>query len=130
MSVKPAVKRLLKTKTGLARAAIRHFLNNQILDCYFQALLLDQATINKYYDAHALIRDPDQAEVVKAALQGVGSLAFTFNTNAPMLDMWSQNTLELAGLVAPKHNKQVNSSPLSGGGAVPISPMGNSELNF
>ena len=57
--------RLLKTKTGLARAAIRHFLNGQILDCYFQALLLDATTINKYYEPHALLRDPDQAEVVK-----------------------------------------------------------------
>ena len=29
-----------------------------------------------------------------------------------MLDIWSQNTLELAGVVAPKHNKKV-SSPIS-----------------
>ena len=77
-----------------------------------KALLLDSATISKFYEPWALIRDPDQAEVVKAALQGVGSLKFNFNTNAPMLDIWSQNTLELAGVVAPKHNKKV-SSPIS-----------------
>ena len=28
--------RLLTTKTGLARAAIRNFLNDQVLDCYLQ----------------------------------------------------------------------------------------------
>ena len=31
--------KLLKTKTGLARAAIRHFLNSQVLDCYLQGNL-------------------------------------------------------------------------------------------
>ena len=31
-----AENKLLKTKTGLARAAIRHFMNNQVLDCYLQ----------------------------------------------------------------------------------------------
>ena len=28
--------RLLTSKTGLARAAIRNFMNNQVLDCYLQ----------------------------------------------------------------------------------------------
>lgn len=28
--------RLLTSKTGLARASIRNFLNNQVLDCYLQ----------------------------------------------------------------------------------------------
>jgi len=30
--------KLLKTKTGLARAAIRDFLNSQVLDCYLQGM--------------------------------------------------------------------------------------------
>ena len=34
-----AENKLLRTKTGLARAAIRHFMNNQVLDCYLQGEL-------------------------------------------------------------------------------------------
>jgi len=39
--------RLLTSKTGLARAAIRHFLNNQVLDCYLQGTI--------YFTPHTFI---------------------------------------------------------------------------
>ena len=61
--------------------------------------------MSKFYEPWALLRDVDHAEVFKCSLQGIGNLKFSFNTNAPMLDIWSQNTLELAGLVAPQHSK-------------------------
>ena len=96
---------LLKTKTGLARAAVRDFLNQQVVDCYFQALLLDQQLLCKYYDQWALLRDPDNSEIVKNSLQGLENLKFSFATNTPMLDTWSRHTLELAAIVAPNHEK-------------------------
>ena len=61
--------------------------------------------MTKFYEPWALLRDVDHAEVFKCSLQGIGNLKFSFNTNAPMLDIWSQNTLELTGLVAPQHSK-------------------------
>ena len=61
--------------------------------------------MTKFYEPWALLRDVDHAEVFKCSLQGIGNLKFAFNTNAPMLDIWSQNTLELTGLVAPSHSK-------------------------
>ena len=72
---------------------------------YYSALLLDHPTMTKFYEPWALLRDVDHAEVFKCSLQGIGNLKFSFNTNAPMLDIWSQNTLELTGLVAPQHSK-------------------------
>ena len=72
---------------------------------YNSALLLDHPTMTKFYEPWALLRDVDHAEVFKCSLQGIGNLKFSFNTNAPMLDIWSQNTLELTGLVAPQHSK-------------------------
>ena len=74
------------------------------------ALLLDNQTMVKYYEPWALLRDPDHAEVFKCSLQGIGNLKFSFNTNAPMLDTWGQNTLELAAIIAPKANHSSQTS--------------------
>ena len=118
--------KLLQTKTGLARAAIRTFLNNQVnqlkivlnlkylifiwhifkvLDCYVQALLLDNPLLNKFYDPWALLRDPDHSEVLKNSLQGLENLKFAFSTNSPVLDTWSRRTLELATVRNNKKNR-------------------------
>lgn len=96
----------LKTKTGLARAAIRNFMNTQVLDCYIQALMLDTELLHKFYGGSALLRDPDNAEIFKNSLQGLERLKFCFSTNSPILDTWSRHTLELAAVVAPKHDKK------------------------
>lgn len=71
-----------------------------MLDCYFQALLLDGALLMKFYDPWALVRDPDHSEVLRNSLQGLENLKFSFSTNSPVLDTWSRRTLELAALIA------------------------------
>ncbi|CAG5098492.1 Oidioi.mRNA.OKI2018_I69.XSR.g15718.t1.cds [Oikopleura dioica] len=102
----------LKTKSGLSRAAIRNFMNTQVLDCYLQALMLDKDLLNKHYEPYALLRDPDNAEVFKNSLQGLERLKFNFTTNSPILDSWSRHTLELAAIVAPQHQRKSNKAML------------------
>uniref|UniRef100_A0AAY4CNN1 RUN domain-containing protein n=1 Tax=Denticeps clupeoides TaxID=299321 RepID=A0AAY4CNN1_9TELE len=83
---------------GRCRAWLRLALNDGLLECYLTSLLRESSKLGGFYQACALLLDPEEREVLLSLLQGLASLSFQLSYKSAMLNEWTTTPLVLAGL--------------------------------
>lgn len=96
----------INTDIGRCRAWIRIALNDGLLESYLAVMVADKSSLEYYYKATAYLRDPEQPDIVRKYIEGLGVLQFKLACNSHMLNVWGLCSISFAGLwsypVAPE----------------------------
>ncbi|XP_037044654.1 pleckstrin homology domain-containing family M member 1 [Bradysia coprophila] len=92
----------LHTDIGFCRSWIRQSLNDNILSSYVSTIRRNQSALNPYYKKIAFMRDQDRLELIERLLTGIETdITFSLPLNSSLLNQWTDQPLQLAGLYTP-----------------------------
>ncbi|KAJ6641832.1 Pleckstrin likey domain-containing family M member 3 [Pseudolycoriella hygida] len=102
----------LHTDIGFCRSWIRQSLNENILSSYIATIRRNQSALHPYYKKHALLRDSDRLELIEGLLTGIETeITFSLPLNSSLLNQWTDQPLQMAGLYTPS----LRTCPISSG---------------
>ncbi|VDK67158.1 unnamed protein product [Litomosoides sigmodontis] len=90
----------IKTEIGKSRAWVRILLNDNTMENYLNLLLRNTATLSKFYDKWAFLRDTEHTNMLSGYMKGVTRLTVQAPVNSFSLNTWTPTPLILAGLIA------------------------------
>ncbi|XP_047137845.1 uncharacterized protein LOC100213973 isoform X1 [Hydra vulgaris] len=97
---------VVKTDVGLCRAWLRLALNDGIITSYLNAIIAENKFLSTFYNSNAFLLDEELPNILKDILQGILQFEFRLNYNSSKLDTWDLITLQLAGYLPEKIEKE------------------------